>query len=54
MRASTGARGTLRSNWSPEKEKSRLVNKRRKMPEKMRREEVYREATSLCFFGRDT
>jgi hypothetical protein len=54
MGASTGARGTLRSKWSPEKEKSKLVNRRRKIPEKMRREEVYPEATGLCFFRRGT
>jgi hypothetical protein len=53
-RASTGARGTLQSKWSPEKEKSKLVDRRRKMPEKMRREEVYPEATCLCFFERGT
>jgi hypothetical protein len=54
MRAGTGARGTLRSKWSPEKEKSKLVNRRRKMPKKIRRKEVYPEATGLCFFGRGT
>jgi hypothetical protein len=54
MRASTGARGTLQSKWSPEKENNKLVNRRRKMLEKMRREEVYPEATGLYFFGRGT
>jgi hypothetical protein len=38
---------------SPEEEKSKLV-RRRKMPEMMRREEIYPEATGLCFFGRGT
>jgi hypothetical protein len=54
MRACTGARGTLRSKWSPEKEKNKLVRRRRKMPEKTRREETYPEAIGLCFFGRGT
>jgi hypothetical protein len=54
MRASTGARGTLRSKWSPEKEKSKLVSRRREMPEIRRREEIYPEATGLCFFGKGT
>jgi hypothetical protein len=47
FRASTGARGTLRSKWSPKKEKSKLVSRRRKMPKMMRREEIYPEATGL-------
>jgi hypothetical protein len=54
MGASTGARGTLRSKWSPEKEKNKLVSKRRQMPEKMRREGIYPEATGLCFLGKGT
>jgi hypothetical protein len=54
MRASARARGMLQSKWSPEKEKNKLVNRRRKMPEMMRREEIYPEVTSLCFFGRGT
>jgi hypothetical protein len=41
----------LRSKWRPEKEKSKSVNRRREMPEKMRTEEAYPEATGLCFFG---
>jgi hypothetical protein len=52
MGASTGASGTLWSKWSPEKEKSKLVSRKRKMPEKIRMEETYPEATGLCFFGR--
>jgi hypothetical protein len=54
MGASTGARGTLRSKWGPEEEKSKLVNRRRKMPEIMRKGEIYPAATGLCFFGRGT
>jgi hypothetical protein len=55
MRACNGARGTLWSKWSPEKEKNKLVRRRRrKMPEKTRREETYPEAIGLCFFGRGT
>jgi hypothetical protein len=54
MGAGTGARGALQSKWSPEKEKSKLVSRRRKMLEKMRREEIYPEATGLCFLGRGT
>jgi glycine/D-amino acid oxidase-like deaminating enzyme len=58
MGASTRARGTLRSKWSPEKDKNKLVSRRRrrrrKMPEKMRREEIYPEATGLCFLGKGT
>jgi hypothetical protein len=51
LRASTGARGTLRSKWSPKKEKSKLVSRRRKMPEMMRREEIYPEATASASSG---
>jgi hypothetical protein len=54
MGASTRARGTLQSKWSPEKEKDKLVSRRRGIPEIIRREENYPEATGLCFFGRGT
>jgi hypothetical protein len=54
MRAGTGARGMLRSEWSPKEEKSKLVSRIRKMQEMMRREEMYPEAIGLCFFGRGT
>jgi hypothetical protein len=52
MGDSTGASGTLRSKWSPEKEKNKLVSRRRRIPEIMRREEIYPEATALYFLGR--
>jgi hypothetical protein len=54
MGAGTGARGTLRSKWSPEKEKNKLVSRRREMLEIRRREEIYPEAIGLCFFGKGT
>jgi hypothetical protein len=44
----------LRSKWSPEKEKNKLVSRRREMPEIRRREEIYPEATGLCFLGKGT
>jgi hypothetical protein len=54
MGASTGARGALRSKWSPEKENNKLVSRRRGIPEIMRREEIYPEATGLYFLGSGT
>jgi hypothetical protein len=54
MGASTGARGTFRCKRSPEKEKGKLVSRRRGIPEIMRREENYPKATGLCFLGRGT
>jgi hypothetical protein len=44
----------FRGKWSPEEEKNKLVSRRRKMQEMMRRQEIYPEATGLCFFGRGT
>jgi hypothetical protein len=40
MRAGTGARGTLWSNWSPQKEKSKLVNRKIEITKKMRRKKL--------------
>jgi hypothetical protein len=54
MRVDTRAGGKLRGKWGSEEEKSKLVSKRRKMQEMMREEEIYHEATGLCFFGRGT
>jgi hypothetical protein len=51
MRAGTGARGMLRSKWSPEEERNKLVSRKRKMQEMIGGEEIYPEATGLCFFG---
>jgi hypothetical protein len=54
MGATTGARGTFRCKRSPEKEKDKLVSRRRGIPEIMRREDYYPEATGLYFLGRGT
>jgi hypothetical protein len=43
----------LWSKWSPEKEKNKLVSRTRNL-EIMRREEIYPEATGLCFLGKGT
>jgi hypothetical protein len=45
MRTGAGARSALRSKWCPEKEKSKLVNRRREMLKIIKREETYPEAT---------
>jgi hypothetical protein len=39
------------SKWNPKEEKNKLVSRRRKMQEMIRGEEIYPEATCLCFFG---
>jgi hypothetical protein len=39
------------SKWNPKEEKNKLVSRRRKMQEMIRGEEIYPEATGLCFFG---
>jgi hypothetical protein len=41
----------LWSKWGSEEEKDKLVSRRRKMQEMIRREEIYPEAIGLCFFG---
>jgi hypothetical protein len=44
----------LRGKWGSKDEKDKLVSRRRKMQEMIRGEEIYPEATCLCFFGMGT